>query len=169
VAAGCQKFVVHARIAILQGLSPKQNRNIPPLNYERVYRLKRDFPELEIVINGGISELAHVDEVLRHVDGAMIGREAYHNPYFLAELESHCNPGWEAPQRHVVVEQMIPYVNEALAAGEPLGRMTRHMLGLFAGQPGARAWRRYISENAHRKGAGSEVLVEALNAMPKAA
>lgn len=167
--AGCRKFIVHARIAILQGLSPKQNRNIPPLNYERVYRLKRDFPDLEVVINGGLSQQTQVDRVLQQVDGAMIGREAYHNPYFLAELEGHCNPGWQPPQRQEVVEKMIPYAAEAVAAGVPLGRITRHMLGLFAGQPGARAWRRFISENAHRDGAGSEVLLEALNAMPRAA
>jgi len=168
VAAGCRKFVVHARVAILDGLSPKENRTIPPLNYERVYRLKRDYPELQIVINGGLSETHQVDEVLQQVDGAMIGRKAYHQPYFLAELEHHLNPSIRLPNRREIVEKMLPYVESALADGEPLSRMTRHMLGLYAGQPGARAWRRYISEHAHRLGAGSEVLVGALAALPTA-
>jgi tRNA-dihydrouridine synthase A len=166
VAAGCRKFVVHARIAILEGLSPKENRSVPPLNYERVYQLKRDFPELEIVINGGLTSVAQVEEVLAHVDGAMIGRQAYHQPYFLAELERHFNAGWEMPSRADVVEQMLPYIERELANGAPLNSISRHMLGLFAEQPGARAWRRYISEHAHREGAGGEVLVNALNAMP---
>ena len=163
--AGCRKFVVHARIAILDGLSPKDNRNVPPLNYERVFRLKCDNPELEVVINGGLADVHQVDGVLQHVDGAMIGRQAYHQPYFLAELERHFNPDWSLPDRRDVVEQMLPYVESEIAAGVPLARVTRHMLGLFAGQPGARAWRRYISEHAHLDGAGSEVLVNALNTM----
>jgi tRNA-dihydrouridine synthase A len=166
VAAGCRKFVVHARIAILDGLSPKENRTVPPLNYERAYRLKRDFPELEIVINGGLADRQQVDEVLQHVDGAMIGRQAYHQPYFLAELEQHFNPQTALPDRREIVEKMLPYVESVLEDGEPLGRVTRHMLGLYAGQPGARAWRRYISENAHLKGAGSDVLLGALAALP---
>jgi tRNA-dihydrouridine synthase A len=167
--AGCSKFVVHARIAILEGLSPKENRTVPPLDYERVYRLKREFPELEIVINGGLTEVGQVDDVLQHVDGAMIGRQAYHQPYFLAELERHFNPAREMPSREDVVEQMIPYIDRQRATGVPLNSISRHMLGLFAGQPGARAWRRYISEHTHREGAGSEVLINALNAMPAAA
>jgi tRNA-dihydrouridine synthase A len=169
VAAGCRKFVVHARIAILEGLSPKENRSVPPLNYERVYKLKREFPDLEIVINGGLTTVGQVDEVLAHVDGAMIGRQAYHQPYFLAELEHHFNAGWDLPLRADVVEQMLPYVERELATGTPLNSISRHMLGLFAGQPGARAWRRYISEHAHLEGAGGEVLVNALNAMPTVA
>jgi tRNA-dihydrouridine synthase A len=167
--AGCRKFVVHARIAILEGLSPKENRTVPPLDYERVYRLKRDFPDLEVVINGGLTEVGHVDEVLQHVDGAMIGRQAYHQPYFLAELEHHFNPAVAMPSREAVVEQMIPYIDRQLATGVPFNSISRHMLGLFAGQPGARAWRRYISEHAHHDGAGSEILINALNAMPAAA
>ena len=169
VEAGCRKFVVHARIAILDGLSPKDNRTVPPLNYERVYRLKREHPDLEIVINGGLADVHQVDEVLQHVDGAMIGRQAYHQPYFLAELEHHFNPDWSPPERREIVEQMLPYIDSVIAAGVPLARVTRHMLGLFAGQPGARAWRRYISEHAHLHGAGTEVLVNALNSMPLAA
>ena len=168
-AAGCRKFIVHARIAILEGLSPKDNRSIPPLNYDRVYRLKRDFPELEVVINGGLTSIEQVDAALEHVDGAMIGRQAYHQPYLLAELESHFNPGRALPVRHEIVHAMLPYVESVVAAGEPLQRVTRHMLGLYAGQPGARAWRRYISEHAHRPDAGIEVLINAVNAMPIAA
>ncbi len=169
VAAGCRKFVVHARIAILEGLSPKENRTVPPLNYDRVYRLKRDFPEIEIVINGELASIEQVDEVLRHVDGAMIGRQAYHQPYFLAELEHHFNPEYSLPDRSEIVRRMLPYLESALAEGVPLGRVTRHMLGLFAGCPGARAWRRHISENVHKEGAGTEVLINALNAMRSAA
>jgi len=169
VDAGCRKFVVHARIAMLDGLSPKDNRTIPPLNYERVYRLKRDFSDLEIVINGGLADLAQVDEVLQHVDGAMIGRQAYHQPYFLAELEHHFNPDWALPERGDIVARMLPYVESVLAGGEPLGRVTRHMLGLYAGQPGARAWRRYLSQHSYLDGAGSEVLLGALASMPVAA
>ena len=169
VAAGCRKFIVHARIAILEGLSPKENRSVPPLDYERVYQLKRDFPELDIVINGGLSTIDDVDQALRHVDGAMIGRQAYHQPYFLAELERHFNPGWQAPSRAEVVERMLPYIDREVGEGVPLNSITRHMLGLFAAQPGARAWRRYISQHAHLEAAGSEVLVNALNAMPVAA
>lgn len=168
-AAGCTKFVVHARIAILDGLSPKENRNVPPLNYGRVYRLKKENPELEIILNGGISEIEHVDQVLDHVDGVMIGRQAYHQPYFLAELEQHMNPGWQMPDRGTVIEQMIPYIENELRKGERLGRISRHMVGLFAGRPGARAWRRHISEHAFREGAGIDVILEALDAIPVAA
>jgi tRNA-dihydrouridine synthase A len=167
--AGCSKFIVHARVAILEGLSPKENRTVPPLRYERVFQLKQDLPELEIVLNGGIASLEQVEEVLEHVDGVMIGRQAYHDPYFLAKLERHFNPGWSPPDRHSVVMQMIPYIQSELARGERLGRITRHMLGLFTGQPGARTWRRYISENAFKDGAGPEVLIDALDKMPVAA
>ncbi len=167
-AAGCQRFIVHARVAILEGLSPKENRTIPPLNYERVYQLKRDYPELAIIINGGLASAELVDAVLGHVDGAMIGRQAYHQPYFLAELEQHFDPEWAMPSRQEIVEQMVPYVDRQVEGGASLNSITRHMLGLFAGQPGARAWRRYISEHTHREGAGSEVLINALNAMPPA-
>jgi tRNA-dihydrouridine synthase A len=167
--AGCQKFIVHARIAVLEGLSPKENRSVPPLRYERVFRLKRDLPELEVILNGGVKTVEQVDEILGQVDGVMIGRQAYHDPYFLANLEQHFNPAWSTPDRRRVVEQMIPYIERELARGERLGRITRHMLGLFTGQPGARAWRRYLSENAFRDGAGPEVLIDALNKMPVAA
>ena len=168
-AAGCRKFVVHARVAILEGLSPKENRSIPPLHYEHVYRLKADYPELEIVINGGFTSIAQVDEALAHVDGVMIGRQAYHVPYFLAELAAHLDPTSSIPSRSDVVEQMLPYIDRELATGATLNSISRHMLGLFSGRPGARVWRRFISEHAHLEGAGSEVLVNAINAMPAAA
>ena len=166
--AGCRKFIVHARIALLSGLSPKENRSVPPLNYERVYRLKQAFPENEVVINGGIRSLDDVDRCLGRVDGVMIGREAYHNPYFLAELEAHLDPAFTAPGRREVVERMLPYIRRELADGVRLNSMTRHLLGLFAGQPGARAWRRHLSENAHRNN-DPAVLLAALDTMARAA
>jgi tRNA-dihydrouridine synthase A len=168
-AAGCCKFIVHARIAILEGLSPKENRSVPPLNYERVYRLKEAHPEMQVIINGGFTTIEQVDSALQHVDGVMIGRQAYHHPWFLAELEQHFEPAFEPPPRRSIIERMVPYIEQQLKDGERLGRITRHMVGLFAGQPGARAWRRYLSENAYRENAGVEVVFEALDAMPVAA
>jgi tRNA-dihydrouridine synthase A len=168
-AAGCRKFIVHARIAILEGLSPKENRSIPPLNYDRVFRFKEAHPELEIVLNGGISSVDQVSECLHRVDGVMIGRKAYQDPFFLAELERHFDPSRPLPCRRDIVRQMVPYVEAELAAGEKLGRITRHMIGLFTGQPGARAWRRGLSENGYRQDAGIEVLLDALDAVPIAA
>jgi tRNA-dihydrouridine synthase A len=169
VAAGCRKFIVHARVAILEGLSPKENRSVPPLNYERVYQLKRDHPHLEVVLNGGVASVSQADEILQHVDGVMIGRQAYHDPYLLARLEHHFNPAWPMPDRYSIVELMLPYIDNELSKGERLGRITRHMLGLFTGEPGARAWRRHISENSFKDGAGTEVLLKALKKMPVAA
>ncbi|MGI9199582.1 MAG: tRNA dihydrouridine(20/20a) synthase DusA [Woeseiaceae bacterium] len=169
VDAGCKTFVVHARKAILEGLSPKENRTIPPLNHERVFQLKRDYPELCIVLNGGIKSITDVDAALTQVDGVMIGREAYQNPFILAELEEHLRHDWSKPTRHEVVEQMLPYVERELAAGERLSRITRHMSGLFLGRPGARAWRRYLSENAYKEEADTDVIINALKAMPMAA
>jgi tRNA-dihydrouridine synthase A len=167
--AGCRKFIVHARIALLSGLSPKENRSIPPLRYERVYRLKEAHPDLEIVINGGITTIDQVETALEHVDGVMIGREAYHNPYFLAELEARFGTGQAPPDRHDIVRQMLPYVEAELARGIRLTSITRHMLGLFAGQPGARAWRRYLSENAHRADATASTLLTALDSLDRVA
>ena len=167
--AGCSHFIVHARIAILEGLSPKENRTVPPLNYERVYALKRDWPKLRIEINGGLTSVDAVADALEHVDGVMIGRQAYHDPWFLAVLEERFLSRETAPDRVAIVEQMLPYVREQIAAGERLNRITRHMLGLFAGQPGARAWRRHLSERAHRPDAGPELLLEAVDAMRVAA
>lgn len=167
--AGCEKFIVHARLAILEGLSPKQNRTMPPLNYDRVYALKKEYPQLEIVLNGGVTDLEQVEDALERVDGVMIGRQAYQDPYFLARLEHRMRPDWTMPERREVVEAMIPYIERELAGGEKLGRIARHLVGLYAGEPGARAWRRRLSENAHREGAGVGVILDALGAMPIAA
>jgi tRNA-dihydrouridine synthase A len=160
--AGCRKFVVHARKAILSGLSPKQNREIPPLRYDLVHRLKADFPDLFIVINGGIRDLESAQAQLKVVDGVMIGREAYQHPWFLAEAERALLGGKPPASRVAVVEAMLPYVQAQLQAGQRLHSITRHMLGLFAGRPGARAWRRRLSEEAGRPGAGVETLRSAL-------
>jgi len=164
--AGCQKFVVHARIAILKGLSPKENRTIPPLNHARVLRLKQDYPGLDIIINGGVVNVEQAAGMLQQVDGVMIGRQAYRQPFFLAELEHHFDSSRALLERRDVVMKMLPYAESVVANGESIGRVTRHMLGLFAGQVGARAWRRYISENAHLPGASPDVLTKALRAIP---
>lgn len=140
---GCDNFIVHARIALLQGLSPKENREIPPLRYEDVYRLKQDRPKLTIEINGGIKTYAETLEHLKHVDGVMIGREAYHNPYLLAELGQLWN--LEAPDRFEIMQQMLPYIAQRMAEGAPLSIITRHILGLFQNLPGARKWRQALS------------------------
>lgn len=162
-AAGCQRFIIHARKAWLQGLSPKENRDIPPLRYELVHRLKAEFPHLDISLNGGVKTLDAAAEHLRHVDGVMIGRAAYENPYILADADRRFFGSTAAPRdRHAVVEAMLPYMEERLKQGAPLSAITRHMLGLFQGLPGARAWRRYLSENVHKPGAGPEVVTAAL-------
>lgn len=157
--AGCDAIIVHARKAWLKGLSPKENRDIPPLRYDVVLALKRDFPELPIVINGGIETLDAAVDFLRDLDGVMIGRTAYHNSWILAEADRRIfGDDQPVPTRQQVLESFIPYAERQLAAGVPLNVMSRHLLGLFQGQPGARAWRRRISEQAHRPGAGVEVL-----------
>ncbi|MEZ2691348.1 tRNA dihydrouridine(20/20a) synthase DusA [Psychrobacter faecalis] len=142
-AAGCTRFIVHARTAWLQGLSPKQNREIPPLRYNDVYRLKQDFPTLDIEINGGIETVADIKTHLQHVDGVMIGRAFYHNPYLLAEANSL----WGAPitKRSDILAQLYPYLEKQIAKGEALPTMTRHYLGLFQGLTGARKWRQALS------------------------
>ena len=142
-AAGCTRFIVHARTAWLQGLSPKQNREIPPLRYEDVYRLKQDFPTLDIEINGGIETVADIKAHLQHIDGVMIGRAFYHNPYLLAEANSL----WGAPitKRSDILAQLYPYLEKQIAKGEALPTMTRHYLGLFQGLTGARKWRQALS------------------------
>ena len=142
-AAGCTRFIVHARTAWLQGLSPKQNREIPPLRYEDVYRLKQDFPQLDIEINGGIDTVKDIEAHLQHVDGVMIGRAFYHNPYLLAETNSL----WDepAPKRSDILAQLYPYLEAQIANGEALPTMTRHYLGLFQGLMGARKWRQALS------------------------
>ena len=161
--AGCGTVIIHARKAWLTGLSPKKNREIPPLRYELVHRIKADFPTLQVVVNGGIRTLAQAKEQLAQVDGVMLGRQAYQDPYCLAEWQQELL-GTEGPipSRNEIVERVIAYAERELAEGTPLKAMTRHMLGLFQGLPGARAWRRELSETAHRAGAGSEVIVAAL-------
>ena len=160
--AGCDAFIVHARNALLQGLSPKDNRNIPPLIYDTVYRLKNSFPDSEFIINGGITCLAQVENHLKHVDGVMLGREAYHNPYLLADIDTLFY-GQTGPisTRLEILESFIPFAERALSKGARLNHLSRHILGLFHGQPGARKFRRLISEKAHRTDAGIEVLLEA--------
>lgn len=158
---GCQEFIVHARKAWLQGLSPKQNREIPPLHYDVVLQLKQDFPDLTIIINGGIKTLAQVKQLLPQVDGVMIGREAYHNPYFLAEIANYYF-NTPLPSRHAIMAKFIPYIEQQLCLGVRLNSITRHVLGLFQAQRGAGIWRRYLSQNAHLPGAGTQVIYEAL-------
>lgn len=161
-AAGCEVFIVHARKAWLQGLSPKENREVPPLNYPWVYRLKRDLPHLSIVINGGIQTLEQCREHLAQVDGVMLGREAYQNPWMLAEVDSQLY-GMDKPaaSRDDVIAALLPYVEQQLTAGAHLNHITRHILGLYQGVPGARKFRRHLSENAYKKTAGPEVLTAA--------
>lgn len=163
-ASGCDTFVVHARKAWLQGLSPKQNRDVPPLNYGFVHQLKRDRPSLTIVINGGIKDLDTGREQLDHIDGVMIGREAYYNPFILSEVDSLIYQREDAAvrNREQIVRQMIEYIDSELSTGTELHAITRHMLGLYHGCPGAKSWRHHLSEQAHRDGADSEVVKEAL-------
>jgi tRNA-dihydrouridine synthase A len=165
--AGCRRFIVHARKAWLTGLSPKENRDVPPLRYDLVYRLKAERPDLEIVLNGGVTGLDAADRHLAAVDGVMLGRAAYQNPYLLAAVDRRYFGAAQAPAtRHAAAEAMAGYIEAELAAGTPLAAITRHMLGLFQGVPGARAWRRQLSERAHRPGAGVAVLREALACIP---
>ncbi|MGK7938280.1 MAG: tRNA dihydrouridine(20/20a) synthase DusA [Xenococcaceae cyanobacterium] len=166
--AGCQRFSVHARKAWLQGLSPKENRNVPPLRYEDVYRLKQDFPSLFIEINGGITTLEQIKHHLNYVDGVMIGRAAYDNPYLFATVDRDIyNQKIEPPTRHQIVEAMFPYIDYWVGKGVKLHSISRHMLQLFAGQPGTKAWKRYISENAHLDSADSLVISSALAKIPQ--
>lgn len=161
--AGCQTFIIHARKAWLKGLSPKENREIPPLRYDLVYQIKQAFPALEIIINGGITTLEQCQQHLQHVDGVMVGREAYHNPWLLTQVDPLLY-GTPTPleSRQAALLAMLPYVQAQLDAGVPLGHISRHLLGLFQGMPGARAFRRLISENAHKPDAGVKLLRDAL-------
>ncbi|WP_305811735.1 tRNA dihydrouridine(20/20a) synthase DusA [Photobacterium leiognathi] len=164
---GCDNFTIHARKAWLSGLSPKENREIPPLDYPRVYQLKQDFAHLTMAINGGIKTFEEMEEHLKHMDGVMVGREAYQSPYLMAEVDQRLF-GSDRPvmKRREVVEAMYPYIEKQLANGSYLGHITRHMLGLFQNMPGARQWRRHISENAHKPGASIEVVQQALDKIP---
>jgi tRNA-dihydrouridine synthase A len=147
--AGCRTFIVHARNAVLKGLSPKENREVPPLRYDYVYRLKREFPELEIVINGGVTTRAQIESQLKHVDGVMLGRAAYHDPWLLADA---------GKTRSAVVHAMVEYARQHL----PLRQVVRHMLGLYHGMPHARIWRRMLSDNERLKRNDPALLLEAL-------
>ncbi|MFZ7187856.1 tRNA dihydrouridine(20/20a) synthase DusA [Avibacterium avium] len=161
--AGCQELIIHARKAWLSGLSPKENREIPPLDYERVYQLKRDFPQLLISINGGIKTLEEMQQHLRYVDGVMVGREAYQNPSLLGYIDQALfDPQSPIVSPREAVEKMFPYIEQQLAQGVHLNHITRHMLGAFQHCKGARQWRRHLSENAHKAGAGIEVVEQAL-------
>jgi tRNA-dihydrouridine synthase A len=161
--AGCQTFIVHARKAWLSGLSPKQNREIPPLRYDVVYRLKQDMPQLQIVLNGGITDLNDCAAILENVDGVMVGREAYQNPYMLSAVDSQFyGDHHEISSRQEVIERLIPYLTQQLSRGVRLNSVTRHTLGLFHAMPNARLWRRYLSENACKNNADMNVLVQAL-------
>ena len=159
---GCEIFYIHARKAWLQGLSPKENRDVPPLNYDAVYQLKQDFPELTIIINGGIKTLKAAQQHMDHIDGCMIGREAYSNPYMLAEVD-HLFYGTDEiqPSRMQVLHQYVDYIENEMLKGTRLTQMSRHVLGLFQGLPGAKAWRRHISENAHKADSNAELLLNA--------
>jgi tRNA-dihydrouridine synthase A len=159
---GCSTFIMHARKAWLEGLSPKQNRDVPPLDYDRVYRLKQRRPELEIILNGGIESFAAAKAQLAQVDGVMLGRAAYADPYLLAEVDGALfGDAKMPPSRLDVLDAFRPHVEDQLARGVRLNAMTRHILGLLHGQPRARAFRRHLAENAHVAGAGVEVLDEA--------
>jgi tRNA-dihydrouridine synthase A len=167
--AGCRTFIVHARNAILKGLSPKENREIPPLKYEYAYQLKKDFPNLEILINGGIKTYEEIDLHLQHVDGVMIGREAYQNPYMMLEFDQRYYGSQEAKATRLeVIQNMIPYIHDQLqrfgenGKGLKLNSITRHMLGLTVGLIGARAYRQILSDNKRLNACGPELLLEAI-------
>ena len=164
LSAGLQVLIVHARKAWLHGLSPKENREIPPLDYPRVYRLKQEFPQLTIVINGGIVIPDAAKSHCEHVDGVMLGRAAYHDPYVLARLE-HALFGTPLPAREDILAQLQPYIAKQIADGEALHHIVRHVLGLYLGEPGARAFRRYLSEHLRAAGAGFDVVTDAITSL----
>lgn len=161
--AGCETFIVHARRAVLNGLSPKQNREIPPLRYDVVRRLRRDFPKLTFIVNGGVRTIEDVRAHLAECDGVMIGREAYHNPYLLAQLhQAVCDPAWTPPSREDVIRRYAAYAHARAAEGHCLRTIVRHAQGLYAGLPRVRAWRRYLVEQAAQPAANAELLLDAL-------
>jgi len=163
--AGCKTVIVHARKAFLKGLSPKDNREIPPLDYPRAWRVKREFPALTVVVNGGLRTVPQVAEQLAHVDGVMLGREAYHNPYLLPALHRAIHDDdFDTPPVEQIVARMRRYAERQVAGGVPLRSITRHMLGLFNGCAGARAWRRALSEGVNRKSASPALIEDALRA-----
>jgi tRNA-dihydrouridine synthase A len=166
--AGCDVFILHARKAWLNGLSPKQNREIPPLRYDVVRQIKTDFPKLTIILNGGIKTVADITEQLPYVDGVMVGREAYANPYVLAAMQKEFySRELDSRTREQIIEKLLPYVEAQLQNNVKLSSITRHIIGLFQGEKGGRRWRRYLSENAHKDGAGAVVVSEALKCIAK--
>jgi len=166
-AAGVKTFIVHARKAWLDGLSPKENRDIPPLNYERVYLLKQEFPQLEIIINGGIHSLDEAEQHLLQVDGVMMGRAAYQSPHLLKEVDQRLfHRDYPVVSDRELMQRIYAYVDQRMAEGAQLKYITRHIVGLFQNRPGARQWRRYLSENAFKPGAGIEVVRAAAAFIP---
>lgn len=166
---GCRDFIIHARKAWLQGLSPKENREIPPLDYDRVYQLKRDFSDCHISLNGGVKTIEECLTHLQHIDGVMVGREAYANPYMLAEVDRAIYGDEQdvIVSRHQVVRNMFDYIEAEMTKGANFWHVVRHMLGIFQGQPGARSYRRHLSENGHKKDAQISLLEEALAFVPE--
>lgn len=162
---GCDTFIIHARKAWLSGLSPKQNRDVPPLKYEVVHQIKKDFSQLNIILNGGLKTLEDIDAQLPHVDGIMIGRAAYSNPYLLAEIQRKYFANHQVLSRYEVIQQLLPYISKQVQNGVRLNAITRHILGLFQGQRGASIWRRYLSQHAHQSGADANILKAALALM----
>ena len=161
--AGCKTFIIHARKAWLSGLSAKQNREIPPLRYDMIYQIKQDFPELEIILNGGIDSLAQAQHMMKSVDGVMVGRGVYQRPFMLSEVdEIFFQDAAHKKSRVQVILELIPYIQQQLKFGMRLNRISRHILGLFHNQPGAKNWRRYISDNACKPNADENVILTAL-------
>ncbi|MDD5579702.1 MAG: tRNA dihydrouridine(20/20a) synthase DusA [Methylobacter sp.] len=161
--AGCSTFIIHARKAWLSGLSPKQNREVPPLRYDMVYQLKNDFPHLEIILNGGIQSLNLAESMLKQVDGVMVGREAYQNPYLLAGVDNlFFGESGDPMSREKIISLLIPYIREQLKSGRRLNNISRHILGLFNGASGAKSWRRHLSERACKPDADENVILDAL-------
>jgi len=161
--SGCDIFIFHARKAWLQGLSPKENRTVPPLRYDIVHQIKKDFPGLTVILNGGIQTVSDMQAALEKLDGVMVGRQACDSPYFLAEFDKvFYDEDKEIPSRIEIIEQFIPYIETQLKQGVRLNSLSRHLLGLFHGTKNAKQWRRYLSENSHKADAGIEVIREAM-------
>lgn len=168
--SGCQTFIIHARKAWLQGLSPKQNREVPPLNYDLVYQIKRDFPDLEIIINGGIASVEACHHHLQFVDGVMLGREPYQNPMLLVAIEQQLfGQSDYQPSRRDILMAYLPYVRAQMAQGVALNHITRHILGLYHGIPGGKVFRRVLSQRAHQRDSDADLILEAITASERAA
>ena len=167
--AGCRLFIIHARKALLKGLNPKQNREIPELNYQRVYQLKKDNPNLQIIINGGIKSIEEINRHLAHVDGVMIGRQAYKHPKFLVQIDREIfgDTDNDVQQIDDVVVNYAQYIEKNMQNGVPLKCMSKHMLNLYQNVPGAKLWRRYLSENMHKQGVGVELIYQGLELINK--